>query len=372
MSINKVLLMYISEVSGHHSATIAIEKALRILKPDIEIKNINGFNYTNPIVEKIISKAYMGVIRKTPEVWEYLYDNPKIVRSTRRIKEAIHKSNQKKLRTLLNEFKPDFVACSQAFPCGMVADYKKRNSLEVPLMAVLTDYAPHAYWLYDKIDHFIVSNQESRQRFMREGIKEERIKILGIPIDPKFAENKNREKLAKELGLDLSLPVILVMGGGQGLGPVKKMIKSFKKIKENFQILVVAGTNKKLLKWLNKCKLPNKKLIPLGYVDNIDEIMSVSTLLITKPGGITSAEALSKGLPMIIMHPIPGQEANNTQYLLRQDVAIKVDTVEQLDRELSELLSKRESLSNMRRCAKAISFPESALNIAELILGNNV
>jgi len=364
--------MYISEVSGHHSATIAIENALKSLKPDITIKNINGFNYTNPILEKIINKIYHGVIKRKPEVWEYLYDNPKVVKRTRRIKEAIHKTNHKKLQTLLEEFKPDCVVCSQAFPCGMVADYKKTYNLEVPLVAVVTDYAPHAYWIYDEIDNFVVANQESRQRLIREGIKQERIKILGIPIDNKFAKEVNKEKIAAGLGLDISLPIILVMGGGQGLGPVKKMIKSFNKIKAYFQVIVICGTNKKLLNWVKKYKLADKKLVALGYADNVDELMSISTLLITKPGGITSAEALSKGLPLMILHPIPGQEANNTQYLLRQDAAVKVDTVEQLDRKLNELLRNRDALENMRRCAKAVSFPDSSFDIAKLILGNNV
>jgi processive 1,2-diacylglycerol beta-glucosyltransferase len=364
--------MYITEVSGHHRATIAIENALRALRPDIVTKNINGFNYTNPIVEKIINKAYLGIIKKTPEVWEYLYDNPKVVKSTRRIKEVIHKSNQKKLQVLFNEFKPDFVVCSQAFPCGMVAAYKRTYNLKIPLMAVLTDYAPHAYWLYDEIDYFIVANQESKQRFIREGIKKERIKILGIPIEQKFANDLDREKIAKNLGLDLSKPVILIMGGGQGIGPLKRIIRSFSKIKLDFQTIVVSGTNKGLLRWLRKYKLRDKKLVPLGYVNNVDEIMSISTLLITKPGGITSAEALAKGLPMIIMHPIPGQEANNTQYLLKQCVAVKVDTIEQLDKKINELLSNEEALKNMSHCAKEISFPESSLNIAKLILGSNV
>ena len=195
---------------------------------------------------------------------------------------------------------------------------------------------------------------------------------MGITIDPKFFQDLEKEKIAKELGLDLSIPIVLIMGGGQGLGPVKKIIKSFNKIKLNFQIIVITGTNKKLLRWLNSYRLPQKKLVPLGYVDNIDEIMSISTLLITKPGGITSAEALSKSLPMIIMHPIPGQEANNTQYLLRQDVAVKADNVEQLDKKLNELLKNRESMANMRRCAKEANLPESSLNIARLILNHNV
>ena len=372
MSGKRVLLMYISEVSGHHSATLSIEKALKILRPETVTRNINGFNYTNPILEKIINRAYLSVIKRRPEVWEYLYDNPKIVKRTKHIKEAIHRSNHKKLQLLLDEFAPDFIICTQAFPCGMVADFKKTFNLNIPLMGVLTDYAPHAYWLYDEIDYFVVPNQDSRQRLIREGIREERIKILGIPIDQKFSQPVNKEEVVSGLGLNLSKPIILIMGGGQGIGPIKKVIKSFNKIKTDFQVIVVAGTNKRLLNWLERHKPKEKTLVALGYVNNIDELMSIATLLITKPGGITSAEALSKGLPMIIMNPIPGQEANNTAYLLRQEVAVRADSVEQLDKKINELLNNKEALENMRRCAKLIGFSESSFNIAKLVLGENV
>ncbi|MDD2654782.1 MAG: glycosyltransferase [Candidatus Omnitrophica bacterium] len=372
MPASRVLLMYISEVSGHHSATISIEKALKSLKPEIVTKNINGFNYTNPILEKVINRVYLSVIKRRPEVWEYLYDNPKVVKSTKHIKDAIHKSNHKKLQALLDEFHPDFIVCTQAFPCGMVADFKKTFNIDIPLMGVLTDFAPHAFWLYDEVDYFIVPNQDSRQRFIREGIKEDKIKIFGIPIDRKFSGYVNEERVAADLGLDKSKPIILIMGGGQGIGPIKKIIKSFNKIKADFQIIVVTGTNNRLFNWLSRHKPKDKKLVALGYVNNIDELMSIATLLITKPGGITSAEALSKNLPMIIMHPIPGQEANNTEYLLRQGVAVKVDTLEQLDRKISELLNSKDAIQNMRRCAKEISFPDASMNIAKLILGANV
>src|SRR3989338_3080571 len=119
----RIMLMYITEVSGHHQATIAIEKALTLLNPAVQTLNINGFSYAYPIVEKIVNKAYMGIIKRTPRIWDYLYDNPKVVKRTQSIKKAIHKSNHVKLAKLFGEFKPDAVVCTQAFPCGMVADY---------------------------------------------------------------------------------------------------------------------------------------------------------------------------------------------------------------------------------------------------------
>jgi processive 1,2-diacylglycerol beta-glucosyltransferase len=144
--------MYISEISGHHSATLAIEKALKILQPNVEILNINAFNYTNPISEKVVNRLYLGIIKRTPQIWDYLYDNPTIAKKIEKMKETIHKFNSPKLKRLFDKFKPDAVVCSQAFPCGMCADYKRTYDSHIPLVAVLTDYVPHSYWIYDRVD----------------------------------------------------------------------------------------------------------------------------------------------------------------------------------------------------------------------------
>ena len=121
---------------------MAIAKSLKSLDPDCEVLSINGFGYIYPLMEKIINTAYMGVIKRAPKIWEYLYDNPKIIKLSEKWKRSIHKSSHKKLKPLIEEFKPDVVVCTQAFPCGMVADYKKAHQLPMTVIGVLTDYAP--------------------------------------------------------------------------------------------------------------------------------------------------------------------------------------------------------------------------------------
>src|SRR3989338_8710621 len=104
-----------------------------MLQPDVEVLNINAFNYTNPISEKIINRLYMGVLKSTPQIWDYLYDNPTVVKRLEKIKENIHKVNSPKLQTLFDKFKSDCLVCTQAFPCGMCADYKKTYNSDIPL-----------------------------------------------------------------------------------------------------------------------------------------------------------------------------------------------------------------------------------------------
>lgn len=367
----RILLMYISEVSGHKQATVAVEKSIKNIDPRAEVLNINAFNYTNPISEKIINKLYLGVIKRTPKIWEYLYDNPAVVEKTRNIKEMIHRFNAPKLKALFDKFQPQAVACSQAFPCGMAAYFKQAYNTELPLVGIVTDYTAHSYWVYENVDYYVVPSGNISRQLIKKGVKEEKIKVLGIPIEPKFSRpQNNKEEIKGRLGLEPEIPIVLIMGGGQGLGPIGKIIKALDKLERPVQMAVVCGTNKKLYEKLSgkKDKFKNKVII-LGFADNIEQLMDISELVITKPGGITTAEALAKGLPMVIVKPIPGQEESNTQYLLDNGVAIKIDDIDELAGCISGLLAGPSRLSAMSASARSIGKPNSSEDIARLLLG---
>jgi len=365
----KILLLYISEHSGHHCASLAIEDALRKTDPSVNIVNINSLHYTNPILEKIINKTYMSVVKRTPEVWEYLYDNPGVVRRTQRLREMMHRFNTGKLKTMMDEFSPNVVVCTQAFPCGMVADYKKSFSLDLPIVAVLTDYAPHSYWVYNNVDRYIVPSDETGRKLIDDGIDSSRITAFGIPINRRFAHKADRGKAAENLGFRKSAPIVLVMGGTQGLGPIKEVVWLLDNTGLDLQLAVVAGTNRRLFKWLNARKRRFKNPVRIfEYVDNIDELMDLSSIIITKPGGITTAEALAKGLPMLIFHPLPGQEVMNTRYLLKEGAAVRAENPADVVVLLKELLYNEDKLKIMSDRARSISKPSSAVDIAKLVI----
>jgi len=365
----RIILMYISEISGHHSATLAIEKALKILQPNVEILNINAFNYTNPISEKVVNRLYLGIIKRTPQIWDYLYDNPTVVKKIEKIKEAIHKLNSPKLKRLFDKFKPDAIVCSQAFPCGMCADYKRTYGSRIPLVAVLTDYAPHSYWLYDTVDYYISPSEDVALRLMKKGIGRNRIKSLGIPFDPQFNEPLDKNELFQKLKLNPDIPTVLIMGGGQGLGPIKTIVKSLEKVKREIQEIVVCGANKKLYKSLKRrIKKYKKKILLFGYAHNINELMRISGIIITKPGGVTTTEVLANHLPMVIVKPLPGQETNNTSYLIEKGAAIKADKPRQINLAVENLLANPVKLKEMSEATRRINKPNASLDIAKLLL----
>ncbi|MDD5156302.1 MAG: glycosyltransferase [Candidatus Omnitrophica bacterium] len=369
MSAKHIALMYISEVSGHRSCALAIEEAVKRLQPDAAVLNINAFNYTNPVSEKIVNRIYMGIIKRAPGIWDYLYDNPSVVRRVEKIKERIHRFNSPKFKKLFEQFQPDVVACTQAFPCGMVAAYKKNYKSEIPLVAVLTDYVPHSYWVYEEIDCYIVPSEEVALRLHKKGVALHKIKTFGIPFSLKFNKNIPREETIRHHGLDPALPTVLLMGGGQGLGPINNIVRKIDRISSDFQCIIVCGTNKKLYRSMkDKVKDYRRNILVFGYSSNIDSLMSISDMIITKPGGITTAEALAKKLPMIIVKPIPGQETNNTSYLTRHHAAIKVERPQDVCAVIEDLLEDPGKLERMRQAASSIAKPNASIDTARLLL----
>lgn len=369
MNKKRVLLMHISNISGHRGASLAIEKALHTLDEDVQTYVLNAFNYTHPFVEKIINTLYMFVIKRMPQFWDYLYDNENVFRRLRRIREVIHRMNDKKMTKLLKDFSADIIVCTQAFPCGMAADYKRRHGLEIPLIGILTDYTIHSYWLHEFVDTYIVAAERTKQDFIRRGIAGSHIKVIGIPIDPKFARPNNRQETLHRFHLNPDLPVILIMGGGQGIGPIKNIVGLLDKAAFPLQMVVVCGINNALCQWLNKNKDVLKKPVQiLGYTEGINELMSIAALIITKPGGLTSAEALSKSLPIIIVHSLPGQEIRNTRFLLEAGVAVRAGDISTLPSLVDDLLKNRQKLDEMKEKTSALACPDSALQIARLIL----
>lgn len=365
----RILLMYISKVSGHRQATMAISKALKKHIPDSEIMSINGFGYNYPVLEGVVNAAYMSVIRHTPKVWDYMYDNPRIVKRSANLRKFLYKSSHKKLEKLFKDFNADTVICSQAFPCGMVADFKLATKRKLSLFGVLTDWAPHSFWINEGVDHYIVPSDDTRDRFVQKGVSEDRIHVFGIPIRAGFSKRMNKQEVRESLGFDPLVPTILLMGGGQGLGFMKETVKALGALPLALQMIVVAGANQNLFKWLGReVRKSSKKIVFYDYANNVDALMDAADFIVTKPGGMTTAECLVKGLPMLIFNPLPGQESRNTDFLLAKGIAAHADDLDHLRDEVELLLRSPERLKSMSLSALDNGKPHAADDIARLVL----
>ena len=251
----------------------------------------------------------------------------------------------------------------------MVADYKRIKKEEIPLVAVLTDFAPHSYWIYPNINYYIVPSQGVKDRLIDKGVEPARIKPLGIPFDQEFNKNLDKIQIRNGLKIKEDLFTVLIMGGGHGLGPINKIVSALDSLRINLQLIVVCGSNQRLYNSLKRrLKSFNKKICLFAYSEKISELMSASDLIITKPGGVTCAEALAKRLPMVIISPIPGQEAGNTGYLTAHGAAVKTDRLRDLGEIITSLYKNRQRLKEISEAQAMISKPNASGDIARLLL----
>lgn len=367
MAGRRFLFMHVSTHLGHQKASYALKDAVQRCEPRSEVRTVDASRYSSRIVRWGITQAYLSLIRHQPDVWEYLYDNPSVHRHVQALQTLLHHYQSKKLGRLLRNFRPDVIACTQAYPCGVVAHFKRVNRVNIPLVGILTDYAPHLYWFHDMVDVYVVPSDGVKRRFITRGVAHERIRVLGIPIDLKFREMADRSVVARRLQLDPAHPIVLIMGGGSGFGRIKEIIANLDLLPHPCQFVVVAGTNRSLLRWLNRQRFRHA-VRSLGYVNNISELMDAATLLISKPGGLTASEALVKRLPLIMVNPIPGQEAYNARHLLAQGAAVQADAPETVRQTVRDLLDDPARLAALRQRISEVAHPDAAMDIAQLLI----
>lgn len=365
----KILLLYIHPCSGHEAAARALKAAINVINPKISVEAVDSLLYTSPIISKVISSIYSEVIRRTPQLWDFLYNNPDILNATSNVRNMLSKLKLRKIEKLLNEYQPDLVCCTQAAPNILISAYKEQTGIRLPLVAVVTDYRAHSYWASPYTDLYIVSVPQTKEDLVNLGIQEQKIKILGIPIDPKFSVSQDKISAKQRLKLNPWLPTLLVMGGSQGLGPMDSIVSQLQEVRLPLQTIVICGGNKKIRRKLKKKSFRYGSLLRImGYTSYIDKIMDACDLIITKPGGMTSSEALAKNLPIIISNPLPGQEEKNSEFLINNLVAIRIDEVSTLRSVVENLLRHPQKLETMKNHMKKIAKPLAALESAKVIL----
>jgi len=368
MTKKPILFLYISISSGHQRAAEAIMRAIHSIDSKIKTIGIDSFTQVYPIMGRLVGRAYLEMLRRTPQLWSYLYDNPDVEEATRELRDILNFFNSFKIDRLIKKYNPRCLVCTQAAPLNVISSYIKRSELNIPVIGVITDFAVHKYWISKGIDMYLASTVDAKKTLMHYGIEESRIYITGIPIDPRFAVRDSQMQEKERLGFDPKVPVIMIMGGSRGMGPIADVVDVVKKAQIPFQIIVICGKNKRMLQDLKWKFRNNKKIKLFGFTKVIHKIIDSADLIITKPGGLSSSEALAKGVPMIMIRPIPGQEERNSDYLLKNNAAIRADNLSELTEIIHELFTHSGKIEVLKENALAISKPYAATDAAAHIL----
>jgi len=371
----KILFISAPIGSGHIRAAEAISKAVTNLRPDITTHLANVFDFFSQFWGQALLNTYLRVLGVFPRAYGTMYGWGNTSKLALLGRQVISRFLANRMYRYIQEYQPTLIVCTHATPAGLIAYLLKQKRINIPTIAVVTDFVVHRLWVYDEIDYYFVASEELRNVLEQYHVAKSRSCALGIPIDSVFAQPYNKQDIMAKLDVAEGVKTILIMGGGAGVLPMAEIIMSLNNINTPLQVIAVTGNNKKLFQQLQELQTHvTYKLKILAFVNNIHELMAISDVLISKPGGMTSAEALSMGLPMIIYRPIPGQEEGNTKFLLEKNVALRADSVDDLAILLNDLIANKSGnldrmMNNARNLGRTYADKEIALKlIADCLL----
>ena len=387
----KILIFYASYGGGHLSAAKSIENVINTNYKDTQTKLIDCMKYVNKTIEKLTTAAYREMAKKAPWAWGKIYSDSQ-KGPLAHLSSRSNKIMAIKLLRLLREKQPDVIISTHPFGSQMCSYLKRKNKITAKIATIMTDFSPHDQWLvgHEFTDYFFVANDKMKNYLISKGITENKISVTGIPISNRFLKTYNKKEILDTYNLSEDKFTILFFGGGEfGLGKTKtaEIFESFvqESLKEKIQIIAIAGKNPKMkasfkeivskysvntttTNTTDTTDITNNVKI-LEFTNQVPELMSISDLVVTKPGGLTTSESLASHLPMLIINPIPGQEEENAEFLEDKGIAIWLRKNDDSKLIIENLLADNQKLNLMKENTKLLARPHSTETICKIILG---
>jgi processive 1,2-diacylglycerol beta-glucosyltransferase len=371
---HRVLILSVSAGTGHIRAGEALAKAAVAHPATGEVLHIDALRYTNQMFRRFYGQFYIDLVKSAPTLLGWFYESQDEPWKTEKMRLMLDRMNTGPLVRQIRKFKPDITICTHFLPAEILSHLMKHGRLDTQLSTTITDYYAHAMWLSRLIHHYFVANEESRVQLENIGFPPERITVSGIPIDPVFCEPKERSALRQKQGLRSEVPMLLVSAGALGVSSAERIVEVLSGLTMPVQIVVICGKNEKtrqnVLDQIRQrpASASHLDFTVLGYTTEMDEWMKSADLYIGKPGGLTTAEAMSCGLPMVIYQPIPGQEERNSDFLLENGAAVKCNQLATMAYKVDLLLKNPERMAKMRQRALGLSHPDAARRIIQKLI----
>jgi processive 1,2-diacylglycerol beta-glucosyltransferase len=363
MDPHRVLIATVTAGGGHLQAARALETAWREHRPADSVQTVDLLDLVPRLQRQLYIQTYVNLVEHAPELWGMVFkktDDPALVQRWSRFRRQFAQVTNRRFVSHVAEFNPQAVVCTHYLPVEIMGHLKQGGSRAFTV-SVVTDFEAHSLWMDPHVDLYCVAAEATRSSLTARGADASRVAVTGIPIAPKFSTPLRRLALRKQLALRHDLPVLLVLSGGFGMGPVAEILDALKLISRPLQVLVVCGRNEELRQQLATRDYRHATRV-LGFVDDMHHLMAAADLVLTKPGGLTTSEALALGRPLFILNPIPGQESANSDFLLERGAAVKVNRIEDLPFRLAEILDSSK-LRGMARAAKRLGHPDSAISV---------
>ena len=372
----KILIFYASYGGGHLSAAKSIQECLEKNYTNIQIEVIDCIRYINRMLNKVTTGAYNEMAKDIPNLWGKVYaGSQKGLLSS--VSKETNKLMARKLFKLIIEYKPDLIISTHPFSTQMVSYLKRKGYLNCDLATILTDFSMHTQWLIGNEygNYFFVANDKMKEQLINYGVEEEKIYVTGIPLSSKFKRKIDNEETFKLFNLNPKKKTILFFGGGEfGLGKERtvQILDSLIRNVTDYQIVAISGKNEKMKKKFEEIvsyENAEDRVRVLGFTDKVPELMKISNIVVTKPGGLTTSESLASGLPILVISPIPGQEEENAQFLEEKGVGIWLKKDQNPDEVISQLFKDENKINEMKEKVDKLAKKNSTEDICEILLG---
>ncbi|MCI1694076.1 MGDG synthase family glycosyltransferase [Aneurinibacillus aneurinilyticus] len=373
VSTEKILILSGNYGDGHQQVAHAIQESVRLRLPEAETLIVDFMEYIHPYFHSIGRNIFIGGVKNFPSVYGYIYRKTRVTNPFSIFIKSFNHSGIRRMMRLLQEFQPSIVISTFPLAAGMISKIKELGLTNVAAVTVITDHTDHSYWLHPFTDQYIVGSEFVRKSLHQLEVNDDQITVTGIPVRPEFCRAYNRDILREKFNFDPDLPTILIMGGGYGImGEGMSELLSSQIFSQPVQLIVVCGHNEKLRREMeNHLNFSQQRVLVTGYVNYIHELMAISDFMITKPGGVTTAEAIALELPMLLYKPLPGQEQDNTQFLLNSRVALYAEDEAELQFYIAQVLKNPKLLIQMKESARRMHSKWTASKVVDVISSVN-
>jgi len=364
----RTLIITVTAGRGHNSTAKALKES--ISNKGAEAVVLDLYKYISKVIYNMVDKGYLFSIKHTPKGFGRAYSGLERRKIPRKIL-GILNSNRiiaGRLAGFFAEYDPDVIIVTHVFAAQVLDVLKRQGHLQVPIIGVMTDYCIHPFWeTVPSVETIVTASELNRYAAERRGIEATRLLPLGIPVASKFSEKSEQKEARQTLGLDPDKTTILVMGGSMGYGDLLQSVLQIDQMNKGYQIACIAGANARLYDQLRSLNT-RYPLHICGFTDQVHLYMDAADCIVTKPGGLSTSEALSKELPLILVSPIPGQEERNAHFFVNTGAAVLVSKHFPIAEAVYTVLESEGRFQHMKEAIRKIARPRAAEDIADLSL----
>lgn len=361
-----ILFLFSDTGGGHRSAAEAIIEALDLEFPGHFTTEMVDFfkDYAPPPFE--MAPRLYAPMAKVPDIWEWTYRISDGGRRTRAIYRVLWPYIRRAAYGILADHPSDLIV--SVHPVINTPMIHALGPEDPQYITVVTDLvSTHAAWYHHGIDLVLVPTEAARQRGIYYGLSPEQIEVVGLPVANKFCQPVgDKQTLRSRLGWPQDLPVVLLVGGGEGMGPLEETARAIAEAQLQVALVVVTGRNRTLRQHLETVEWPLPTFI-YGFVTEMPDFMRAADVLVTKAGPGTISEAFIAGLPILLYSRMPGQEDGNVTYVIGEGAGLWAPRPEQVVRALREWLDYPERREQVAAASRRLARPDAARRIARIL-----